>query len=715
MNPYANDETIYHSIDDLLLEVDFVKTNKKTEIANVPCAFDIETTSFYRLASDHSITTKTPDDSGDWEKVAVMYAFVIGINGRNYVGRTWKECEDAFRKISEFYKLKGKDRTMVFFVHNLAFDFQFFRKRFEWIDVFAMDKRKPLKCVSSIGIEFRCSYLLTGYSLETIGKHLTTYPVEKMTGDLDYKRIRNSKSPLTEAELRYIGHDSLVVMSHIRQELDKFGTMELLPLTKTGYVRKAVRDFCLYEGSHKHNVGKYIRYHRRMTSLIIRSKKEYHQLKRAFMGGFTHANGFHSGDLMRNVESYDFASSYPAVMIAEKYPCGTGRLKKIESLEDAKRLMKIYCCVFDCEFVNIRDRFVWDHYISESKCQILEGKETDNGRIVRADRLGITITNVDFEIIEKTYQWDEIAIRNFRIYPRDYLPRDFMRAVLTFYKKKTELKGVEGSEIEYMNSKENVNSLYGMTATDIVREKFTLDGEDWISEEPDEESELRKYNDRKNRFLCYQWGLFVTSYARRNLWSAILELKDDYIYSDTDSVKIRNAESHQDYFKRYNERIRKKIDLALQTRGFDAEMARPATIEGKVKQLGAWENDGSYTRFKTLGAKRYLVEKKDGKISLTVSGLNGKFAIPYMERLAKERNESIFDLFDEGLYIPKGETGKNLHTYIDYPQNGLLTDEWGNVAEYDELSSVHLEGCDYDFSIASAYVDYLLGIRDVND
>ena len=72
----------------------------------------------------------------------------------------------------------------------------------------------------------------------------------------------------------------------------------------------------------------------------------------------------------------------------------------------------------------------------------------------------------------------------------------------------------------------------------------------------------------------------------------------------------------------------------------------------------------------------------------------------------------MFDLFEEGLYIPKEYTGKMTHTYIDYPQDGIIEDYNGVKGEYHELSSVHLEPADYSMSIALEYLQYLMGIRE---
>ena len=126
-----------------------------------------------------------------------------------------------------------------------------------------------------------------------------------------------------------------------------------------------------------------------------------------------------------------------------------------------------------------------------------------------------------------------MRIRNFRRYKKGYLPTAFVKSILTLYKDKTELKGVDGKEIEYLASKELLNACYGMSVTDICRQEnaFDIENNEWIKENPpiDYEKDLDKYNHNKQRFLSYAWGVWVTAYARRNLWSGILEFKQHYL------------------------------------------------------------------------------------------------------------------------------------------------------------------------------------------
>jgi len=703
-------------IDSLLDDFPFIKTNKKREYLNVASAFDIESTSFYRLIGNPSMTCKKPpeDEYDDWEKCAIEYAFVFGINGRCIIGRTWEEFMIICHKLSDRYHLFS-ERRMIIYIHNLGFEFQFFKDRFEWMPIFAEEERVPLACLTTLGIEFRDSYLLTGYNLENVGKNLHKYKVEKAVGDLDYSLFRHTKTPLTNKELGYILNDGLVVMAHIQEEIERLGDITKLPFTKTGYVRKYCRNMCLYDGSHRHNLNKFYRYHEKMTSCQITSVEEYKQLKRGFQGGFTHASGLYSGQVVKDVTSYDFTSSYPAVMIMERFPMGTGKLVQLKSTEEFNKYLELYCCLFDVYFENIESTFLPEHYISKSKCEILENESTDNGRIVSASKLSTTITEQDYFIIKKTYKWTKMIVKQFRIYPKQYLPRDFVRAILKLYNDKTTLKNVAGKEAEYNHAKEDLNSCFGMSVTDISRPDIYYEDGKWGLTQPNIEDDLRRYNLSKRRFLCYQWGVWVTAYARRNLWSGILECGTDYCYSDTDSLKIRNVDRHLQYIKDYNEYALIKLKDAMEFHQLPLELVMPKTIEGKIKVLGYWDFDGHYNRFKTLGAKRYFMELDDSKHKMTVSGVSKKKAVPYLEQLAKEKKVDIFELFNDNLFIPPEYTGKNIHTYIDYPIKGVLRDYTGKLGEYEEYSSVHLEETSYNLTMTTSYIEYLKGIREINN
>lgn len=671
-----------------------METVKKGKVCyyNIPCAFDIETTSFY--------------DNG--EKVGLMYIWQFGINGHIFIGRLWDEFIELLNKLRAEFDINIENR-LVIYVHNLAFEFQFIRKLFRWYTVFSIDSRKPIYATTCYGFEFRCSYLLSGYSLAKVGENLTKYKCKKLVGDLDYTLKRHYKTPLTNEELQYCINDVMIVMCYIQERIEIDGDITKIPLTKTGYVRNYCRNMCLHANkSHKKDGKKFKTYHEMIKSLSI-DVDEYKQLKRAFMGGFTHSNAINTNIILDDVKSFDFTSSYPYCMISEMYPMGKGQ--KIVNVDEStfEKYLSQYCCVFDVQFTNLIPKINYENYISYSKCFKCVNPVINNGRIVCCDMLQTTITNVDYDIIKRCYSWSEIKIANFRVYQKGYLPTPFVKSIIKLYQDKTRLKGVEGKEVEYMQSKEMLNSCYGMCVTDIARDEFVYNNDIWETVKPTDEKlqeELEKYNKSKKRFLFYAWGIFVTAYARRNLFTGIFEFKNDYIYSDTDSIKVVNYINHMDYINKYNEMTQRKLQKACEYHGINICELQPKTIKGETKLLGVWDNDGIYDSFKTLGAKRYMY-KQGSDYHITIAGTNKHLGSEYIKSL-----NSPFDAFNDGLIIPPQFTGKLTHTYIDETKQGVIIDYKGVAVEYNTLSGIHMEQCEYNLGLASSYIDYLKGVKE---
>ena len=689
-------------------EVDLVES-KGIQYFNIPASFDIETTSF---------TAK--DAKGEDVKVATMYIWQFGFNGTIVYGRTWEEWMNVLEQLVDYLDL-SPFRHLVIYVHNLGYEFQFIRKMFDWDKVFAIKQRRPVYAICE-GLEFRCSLFLSNYALAYIGENLLhKYPVQKMVGDLDYNKIRHSGTPLTEKELGYCINDVKVVMCYIQEKIEQDGDITQIPLTNTGYVRNYCRKECFYEGIPESDAEgrKRVRMNYRaiMKSLQIQSDEEYEQMNRAFMGGFTHASALYSGVVVYDVGSADLTSSYPYAMVAQYFPMTKGEY--IGAVED-NRLFNYYlshfCCLFDAEFTNLMPKVEFENVISESRC-LLEGDYVvNNGRLVSADKCTTTLTELDYDTISKFYTWDSVKIVNMRTYHRGYLPKALILAVLHLYGDKTALKGVLGKEIEYLVSKNMINAAFGMMVTAVIRDEYEY-ADDWFKKGADVDSQLADYNKNFNRFLFYGWGVWVTAHARHNLFSAIYEFGTDYVYSDTDSVKGINFETHMDYFKKYNDHVFNQLLNMCNHYSIPFNMCRPKTNEGVEKLIGVWDIEEPYARFKTVGAKRYMFEHEDGKLNLTVSGLNKKNAIPYLLKRYNNDHDMIFEIFGDGMYIEacdedgNSNTGKLTMTYIEEEMVGTLVDYLGNPGTYHELSAIHMEPQSYYMSQLGDYIKFLKGVQ----
>lgn len=678
------------------IELNSIKTNKKTEYINIECGFDIETTSTY---------------TSEGVKFAYMYIWTFGIKDENHIihGRTWEEFISVCKKLQNSYNL-SENRRLVCYVHNLGFEFQFMRKYFNWVEVFSIDERKPLKALCDYGIEFRDSYLLSGFSLDVTAKNLTNHTIDKLGGGLDYDLIRHSETPLTDLELQYCKNDVIIILYYINEQIKIYGDITKIPMTNTGRVRTHVRNRCYYSNTNhsKSSTGKYKRYRAIMEDLTL-DKDIYNMLSRGFMGGFTHANANYTGQVLDDVTSIDFTSSYPAVMLAEKFPMSKGIKTEFTKEKDFNYYRKHYALIFNIRFNNLVSKIPQENYLSESKCYDKVKVQENNGRIYRAESLVTTITDVDYEIIEQCYSWESAEVNSVYRFHRGYLPKSIIESTIDLYKDKTVLKGVEGSETEYLLSKGMLNSIYGMTVTRVIRDDI-LYSDDWGVEPADTDEQIKKYNNSKNRFLYYPWGVWITAYARRNLWYGIISMKDDYIYSDTDSIKFKNFEKHKPFIETYNKHVINKIKCMCKHYSIDYNRLEPKTKEGIVKPIGVWDLDGHYSRFKTLGAKRYLVEFPNGEMEMTVAGLSKRNGLKYLQDVNKN-NTDVFKAFNDEMYVPAEHTGKMTHTYIDEPMEMMIQDYKGNEGRATARTSVHLEKVDFTLSLARQYVDFIKNLK----
>lgn len=687
-----------------------VVNNKKETYYNVPAAFDIEVSSFY-----HGVT-EGADGRPKPRKNASMYIWQFGILNWVTYGRTWNEFKSLMSILSQ---LLGLDDThkLIIYVHNLAYEFAFMRSQIKFDKVFLLEERKPVYAKWG-GYEFRCSLKLSSKSLAKVGDDLVKYKEHKHIGDLDYQLIRFHSTPLTPEELGYCEADVRVLLAYIQEKIETDGSIINIPLTNTGYVRNHCRKACF----------KNYRSYRRLMSELTLTPDEYAQLKRGFSGGFTHASAKYVAEgleaPLEQVASFDFISSYIAELLLRPFPMSTAVVVDNLTPELFNKYIQEKCCLFDITLRNVRSKLDYDHPISVSKIvwpkdperrkSLRNSMKIDNGRIVRADEITITFTEQDWFTFKEFYDYGyepgesdlpSYEIHKFRYYERGYLPKELYMAILDLYKKKTELKDVAGEEINYMILKNMLNATYGMMVTDIVRDILEYDAEQGYlpKKKPDLDEAIEKYNNSKKRFLFYPWGVWVTAYARRDLFSGILSCKDDYIYSDTDSIKILNYQDHLGYIEAYNNLVRKRIAKAAKHFGISEEVYSPKNKKDNPKTIGLWEFEGVYKRFKTLGAKRYLYETQDGKYSLTVAGVNKKKACEYLVTHWKDP----FDGFTKDLCVPSEYSGRLTLTYVDEPCYGRCLDYLGNECDFREETYIHMEPSDYHLTISDEFNSFL--------
>lgn len=644
-------------------------------------SFDIETTSIYNQAGMFELFNEKNEPSyyTDTEKLGFMYIWQFSINDHVYYGRTWDEFMEFLPAIRAH--VLG---TPIIYVHNLAFEFQFLRNVINDFEVFA---RKPLHPIvarsDSMGVEFRCSLMLTVAKLSKLPS-MFNLPVEKMTGDLDYNVLRTCDTELTQKEMHYAENDCLVVYELIKVFKARYKNVCRIPLTQTGELRRECQK--LYAKDYK--------YKRRLSQELTQDIKDFTFIMHAFAGGYTHANSFYTGDIMKHVHSKDITSSYPTVMIAEKYPCSRFLHSRVDNIND---LTSDKCWLVDIEFTNIYSTLD-NNYLSISKSIDRYHAVGDNGRLVKADRVRYILTDVDVEIIKQCYKWDSYVIHDCMVAYKDYLDRKFIGMILELYYKKTQFKGLPDKESEYMQAKQFINSMYGMMVTNLITDtvNYTDDWSVHTLTEDEAQQRLHEINENRRTFLNQTWGVWVTAYARRNLWKMIMQIDHDVIYCDTDSVKYIN--DHEKVFNIYNEEIQQKLIKACAFHGLDVNMLNPKDTKGHTHPLGIFDTEEDYKQFITLGAKKYaFIHEGEKEIGITVSGVQ-KSGASALKNLKE---------FHDGFKFDYEHAGKKLLTYNDSQNPFTVTDCQGHKTVIDQRYGINLMPTEYTIGISDDYMEYI--------
>ena len=585
------------------------KRENKRKYKDLFCAFDIESTNDQELQQ------------------AYMYIWQCQIEEYTIIGREWSEwltfCERVCLQLQE-------DEYIMIYVHNLSYEFSFLKGVYGFTpeEVFCIQPRKVLKCEMMGHIEYRCSYLLTNMNLATFTKKMGVK--EKLSGaDYDYSKIRYPWTELTALEMEYCITDVVSLVQalkvYFKIENDNFYT---IPLTSTGFVRRDVKEAMRH-------------FNRGELKNMLPDFDIYTLLKQAFRGGNTHANRYYAEEILEDVSSYDRVSSYPDVQINELFPMSAWIREDDINIERACR--KIFkqkrACLMRISFKNIRLRDPMDGcpYIPKHKCRNLTHHYNDNGRILWADYLEISLTDIDFRIILDQYIFDAAAIHDFYHCRYGRLPKSLRDVISKYYQDKTELKNVSGQELYYMMSKAKLNSIYGMSVQDICKRNILYENDQFKFDQ--ELSDLDLYNKTiQKAFICYAWGVWTTARAREQLQIAINMTGDNFVYCDTDSVKFINDGTVD--FTKYN-KSRKQDSIK------NGGVATDRT--GKEYYLGLYDYEGTYKRFITMGAKKYAYEDSDGQLHITVAGCGkSKGAKELAERGGLEAFQEGFTFYKAG-------------------------------------------------------------------
>ena len=676
------DVRVYELPEDLvppLLSPDLTRnrSNQKSRIRRDLVTLDIETT--------------TEDVPGEG-LVSYIYQWQVCAAGTVIFGRTAETLMLWLRQLAD--ELSG-DRCLVY-VHNLGYEWQFLAQYIQrdlglGPSLF-VSPRKPLFVRTDSGIEFRDSYRLTGKGLEAFSKGCAH---EKKKELLDYRRIRRPWDELTEEELSYCLRDALGLWEALERQLADHGdNPATIPLTMTGYTRRYMKR--ILRGSS--------RYHKHLPDWML-PKDAFRVANESGRGGNTHSNRHHTGDILEKMGGADIQSSYPAQILLQPYPYG----KVFEygpPVRDRQELREIIAAgyMFFGRFRLTKVRMKNRHPIPDiplSKCLIpAKNAALDNGRILSADEVIISMTSIDWEILDSMYSYETIRGVDVWLSELRPLPKVYRDAVFEKFADKSILKytgtDTEEKKRAYDLSKVVVNGIFGMAYMNPVREEVVFRPESMTYEiapsklDTMTEEEFKKL--QRNYPWSYLWGLWTSALGRKQLHEAICAIGfDRVVYCDTDSIKFTGG-AFPEELKVINERIRARAE----------ELGYIARVGDREFVPGVWEDESGgapylYEEFRTLGAKKYAYTLADGSFHTIVSGIGKKEGAAAFREIARKKGISPVEAFFKGSYV--ADAGGFKASYDYHPIRDLMIEGHPVPA----ASCIVAETRDYTISLTSEY------------
>lgn len=556
-----------------------------------------------------------------------VYQWAIKFGGLYVYGRRPSELIEFMQKCAEYYGLSD-DKKILIYIHNAAYDMQylklFIREYDKSADFLAVDSHAIIQC-DIIGFRILCSYKLTNMSLAALSdNYANTYC--KAVGEIDYNIVRYQDTPLTDSDWFYMFSDVAAQDDGIKGYLKMQGYKYACnaPITSTGFVRANCRKAAKQDDNWR---GEFA-----ASRLDL---EQYNLCRQCFMGGVCIASFTYAGKTIRTdkLRHKDFTSRYPATQELEYMPVGAPSwYGNIETMQELENLCNEYCCVFVLTLDNVHiKKGVTAPCIPSSKCIHKENELKLNGKIVYADTLTIVVCELDWLWIKRQYDFDAIAVDKMLIFERGEMPDWLKCEVFEYFKNKCTLKGV--NDLLYAKSKNMLNSVYGMTATAIIRDEYRMDGNFILTkqnkDENDNENALNRYYRSYNNFMPYQYAIWTTAHSRAALYTMItmtgdiedsddLEDKTDvyknFLYCDTDSVFYIETEFNKERMEKYAADCRQKAINA------------GAYVDNKY--LGEPTDEPPLNAFRAIHSKCYAMEERskngDYELNVVIAGIPKK-------------------------------------------------------------------------------------------
>lgn len=323
-------------------------------------------------------------------------------------------------------------------------------------------------------------------------------PISK--GEIDYRLDRSESYIATNEEIDYVMRDTEIIARVMNILYEK----DMTKLTSSG------DTFYLYQ---KH-MGSNFKYF--FPELDIELDNYF---RKSYRGGVCQVNEKYKNKILHSDFVYDVNSMYPAQMVKELLPYGQPEYFSGEYKYDIKMPLYIIHINVDCK---LKDGFRPTVLLNKGFFTLSNEYLIDTNM----EMIELYLTSVDFEIFKKHYEiYDIEYVDGYKFYGSRKLFKSFIDPI---YERKCNSVGAERALNKLL-----LNSLYGKFATNPRH----IDKVPYI----DENGTLQyKVLDEILIGKTYYVAVasFITSYARKQLFEAIQDNYDSFIYCDTDSIHL---------------------------------------------------------------------------------------------------------------------------------------------------------------------------------
>lgn len=630
--------------------ISFMRRSHAPSVCNEPIILDIET------ANNHA---DDPRELRTWI-VSVQLIF----NGEYYLVRKPEGVVDFFNGLYDAFDFnddKCAKNHFICYIHNASYDLSYLVPYFER-GIRQYGKRRSKGLITkenqfityTVGsFEFRCSYQLSGMSLEKWSNEMNTEH-KKRVGLYDYDKVLYQDSELDDDEQDYDKYDVLTMRECLDKQLEYHrDDMTSVPFTKTGYIRRTLRASCNSDRTYRKKYFENTRLNSRL----------YQSMRDAYSGGYTHNNRYHIDEVIEaTIGHRDFKSHYPTQMAVNDFPLGVPQMVyDVDMTDDYLDIPDILD--MSPEFSTLTEIVIYEARLRTHEITmpfLAEAKGfgkaqhdlVDNGRYIMFksdDGIKFTFTNYDLKIITEQYEMD-YAIGSVWRMKNEPLPECILSVVNTYFKGKSDKKNVVkdltekcgkldprtvDAQFDLRMDKEGLNSIYGCCATNPLRDSWTFNDNiefkrTMITDDAVVSDALDKYYARRNSFLPYQVGVWITAMARYELYEYVKAVGyDKVLYCDTDSIFYIKTDETESAIEALNAEKHAKASYVV-------------LDNGTREYYDVFDSEPDCKAFKGLHAKCYGVVTDKG-LELTIAGVPARTLIDVIDGkpVYKTREEEL--------------------------------------------------------------------------